>query len=114
VTRHTRERRFEVAAGHVDLEIDSCQAGGHARSAERDAEQAIGGVAGCHATGVAEVIGRADDRQLLAKRLILALDDRAVALAWVVDRLIGGRLAAVRSDRVAWRAKTPVITIKTV
>src|SRR5262249_12138129 len=98
----------EVATGYVDLEFDPRQACGHARPAEWDPERPGCRVLSRPSAGVVQLDRCAHNIDLFAERLVLAFDDRALGLEWVIERLIGGGLAAVRQRRVIGRAKRPV------
>ena len=59
-----------MVASNVDFKLDPRQAGGYIRPAQRNTYAIRGGVIDHPLAGVMELIGRAGDRDLLAKNLI--------------------------------------------
>jgi hypothetical protein len=90
------------------------QAGGQGPLAERDLEALRRRTAGDPIATVIQAERRPRDIDRLAERLVLALDDRAAALAGVVQRVVAARRSAVGADRIRGRTIRPVMEIKTV
>ena len=90
------------------------QAGGQGSLAERDLEALRRRTSGDSIASVIQAERRSRDIDRLAECLILALDDRAAALAGIVQRVVAARRAAVGADRVRGRPIRPVMGIKIV